>query len=119
KNALNSVQYVEFYIPSCHIGLNEQIRIGKNLVPFLSTYMPHLRTLRLWRSDDFPWTSNEHMNIFEQDPCQLMKQLKEFAFLDIHGEIHQEKVESYRSMVQKCFPNSQINIEISRFRLWL
>ncbi|CAF3895633.1 unnamed protein product, partial [Rotaria sp. Silwood1] len=41
----------------CHIGLNEQMRIGKNLVHFLSTYMPHLRTLRLWRSDDFPWIS--------------------------------------------------------------
>jgi hypothetical protein len=28
-------------------------------VPFLSTYMPHLQTLRLWREDDFPWTSSK------------------------------------------------------------
>jgi hypothetical protein len=40
------------------MGSNEDIHIGKNLVPFLSIYMPNLRTLRLWRPDDFPWTSS-------------------------------------------------------------
>ncbi|CAF4684100.1 unnamed protein product, partial [Rotaria sp. Silwood2] len=58
-NALNTVQYAEFCLPSCHCGSGEEVRIGKNLVPFLSTYMPHLQTLHLWRSDDFPWTSSK------------------------------------------------------------
>ncbi|CAF4401825.1 unnamed protein product, partial [Rotaria sp. Silwood2] len=56
-NALNTVQYAEFCLPSCHCGSSEEVRIGKNLVPFLRTYMPHLQTLHLWRPDDFPWTS--------------------------------------------------------------
>ncbi|CAF3943825.1 unnamed protein product, partial [Rotaria sordida] len=56
-NALNTVRYAEFGLPSCHIGRSDVIHIGKHLVPFLSTYMPHLQTLRLWRSDDFPWTT--------------------------------------------------------------
>jgi hypothetical protein len=49
----------------------------------------------------------------------LIYKLKEFVFLDIHGEIHEEKVESYRSMVQTHFPNNRNHVEISRFRLWL
>ncbi|CAF5170353.1 unnamed protein product, partial [Rotaria magnacalcarata] len=57
EKTLSTVQCAEFGIPSCHYGSNESIHIGKNLVPFLSTYMPHLQILRLWRPDDFPWTS--------------------------------------------------------------
>ncbi|CAF1371476.1 unnamed protein product [Rotaria sordida] len=61
----------------------------------------------------------QHMAIFEQDLCQLAEKLKEFTFLDIYDEIHYEKVEVYRSMVQIRFPQSRIDVEISRFCLWL
>ncbi|CAF1494961.1 unnamed protein product, partial [Rotaria sordida] len=61
----------------------------------------------------------EHVNIFQKDLCQLIQQLKQLVFLDIHGKIHPSKVKSYRCMVQKCFPHSKIDIEISRFRLWI
>jgi len=61
----------------------------------------------------------KHVNIFEQDLCQLIEQLKKIVFLDIHGEIDEAKVEPYRSMVQRRFPNSQTDVEILRFRLWL
>ncbi|CAF4692957.1 unnamed protein product [Rotaria sp. Silwood1] len=81
--------------------------------------MPHLQTLCLWRPDDFPWTSTQHVAIFEQDLCQLVENLKEFTFLNIYGEIPYKKVEPYHLMVQARFPNSRIDIEISRFRLWL
>ncbi|CAF3094447.1 unnamed protein product, partial [Rotaria sp. Silwood2] len=57
--ALYSVLYAEFNLPSCHIGSNESIHIGKNLISFLGSYIPYLETLRLWRSDDFPWTSSK------------------------------------------------------------
>ncbi|CAF4422949.1 unnamed protein product, partial [Rotaria sp. Silwood2] len=57
KNALNSVRYAEFCLPSCHNGSNESTRVGKNLVSFLGNYTPYLQTLRIWRPDDFPWTS--------------------------------------------------------------
>ena len=59
KNALSTIRYAEFGIPSCNRGRNESIDIGKHLVPLLSTYMPHLHTLHLWRPDDFPWTSRK------------------------------------------------------------
>jgi hypothetical protein len=45
--------------------------------------------------------------------------MKELVFLDIHGEIHQEKLESYRFMVQSLFPFTQSDVQMSRFRLWL
>jgi hypothetical protein len=61
----------------------------------------------------------QHVNIFKEDLCQLVEQMKEFIFLDIYGKIHKEKVEPYRSMVQRCFPNSRNLVEISRFRLWI
>ncbi|CAF4331762.1 unnamed protein product, partial [Rotaria magnacalcarata] len=57
NNIFRTVQYAKFGVPSCHRDSNESISVGKNLVSFLSTYMPHLQTLRLWRPDDFPWTS--------------------------------------------------------------
>ena len=59
ENALSTVRYGEFGIPSCNTGQKESVYIGKQLVPFLSTYMPDLQTLRLWRRDDFPWTSSK------------------------------------------------------------
>lgn len=57
--ALNTVRYAEFGLPSCHYGFSELTHIGKHLVPFLSTYMPHLQTLHLWRHDDFLWTTSK------------------------------------------------------------
>ncbi|CAF3637520.1 unnamed protein product [Rotaria socialis] len=108
--------------------------------------MPHLQTLRLWRYDDYPWTSNrphysiyryevlllawlkslqtsesiaQHVTIFEEDLSQLVKNLKEFTFLDIFGKIYYKKVEPYRLMAQALFPHSRVDVEISRFRLWL
>ena len=62
-SALSTVQFVEFSLPSCHYGRDETIHIGILLVPFLRTYMPHLQTLHLWRSDDFPWTSSKLYSI--------------------------------------------------------
>ncbi|CAF4057748.1 unnamed protein product, partial [Rotaria sp. Silwood2] len=145
-NALSTVQYTEFRLPSCNYSDNNVVSVGKHLVPFLSTYMPHLQTLRLWRPDDFPWTSlrphlnmylyrnllqpwlkslktresiAQHVTIFEQDLSQLVKNLKEFTFLDIFGEIHYEKVEPYRLMAESLFPHSRVDVEISRFRLWI
>lgn len=59
NNALSTVRYAEFGIPSCHVGSNELTRVGKRFLPFLTAYMPHLQTLRLWRPDDFPWTTSK------------------------------------------------------------
>ncbi|CAF3446145.1 unnamed protein product [Rotaria socialis] len=123
KNALNTVQYAEFNISRCNFGRNEAIHTGKHLVPLLSTYMPKLQTLRLWRPDDFPWTSsvylltkyNEHRAIFEQDLSQLFEQLKRLVYLDIHRDTASEIIEPYRLMVQTRFRNSRIDIPISRF----
>ncbi|CAF2884475.1 unnamed protein product [Rotaria sp. Silwood2] len=109
--------------------------------------MPYLQTLRLWRPDDFPWTSirpsfqsgmsytrclrqwrqtlrtpksiNEHVIVFEQDLCQLFEQLKQLVYLDIYGQIDPKKVKPYHKMVQKRFPNSRNDIQISRFSLWI
>jgi hypothetical protein len=58
-NALSTVRYAEFCLPSCYNSSYEIVRIGKQLVAFLSTYMPRLQTLRLWRPDGFPWTSSK------------------------------------------------------------
>ncbi|CAM4966703.1 unnamed protein product [Rotaria socialis] len=145
-NALSSVRYAEFCLPSCHYGFDKANHIGKHLVPFISTYMPRLQTLRLWRPDDFPWTSirpdngirctnvspliqwiksletsesiAQHVNVFQQDLCQLVERLKEFTFLDIYGTINYEKVQAYRLMIQTCFPHSRNDVKVSRFRLW-
>ncbi|CAF3421409.1 unnamed protein product [Rotaria socialis] len=59
NNALSNVQYVEFGIPSCNRGPKKSIHLGKRLLPFLVTNMPYLQTLRLWRPDDFPWTTSK------------------------------------------------------------
>ncbi|CAF1951259.1 unnamed protein product [Rotaria magnacalcarata] len=95
--------------------------------------MPYLQTLCLWKRDDFPWSStrrwlkylkttesiNQHAARFEQDLCELVEQLKQLVYLDIHGEINDEKLESYRLMVQKRFSDAHFSIEKSRFRLWI
>jgi hypothetical protein len=61
----------------------------------------------------------QHVTVFEQDLCQLVMNLKEFIFLDIYGGIPLEKVQAYRSMAQTRFSKSRIDVELSRFRLWL
>ncbi|CAF4608452.1 unnamed protein product, partial [Rotaria sp. Silwood2] len=61
----------------------------------------------------------QHVVVFGQDLCQLIDKLKDFTLLDIYGEIHYNKVEPYRLMVQARFPHSRVDVEISRFRLWL
>ncbi|CAF2694153.1 unnamed protein product [Rotaria sp. Silwood2] len=119
ENALSTVRHAEFGIPSCNFAANESAHIGKRLIPFLSTYMSHLQTLRLWRPDDFPWTSKQHAIVFQDDLSQLIKQLKHFVFLDIYGLISFKRVKSYRLMVQTRFPNSRSDVQISRFRLWV
>ncbi|CAF4160214.1 unnamed protein product, partial [Rotaria sp. Silwood2] len=62
---------------------------------------------------------HRHVAVFEQDLCELVKNLKEFTFLDIYGEIYYKKVEPYRLMTKRRFRNSRIDVDISRFRLWL
>ncbi|CAF3666934.1 unnamed protein product [Rotaria sp. Silwood1] len=61
----------------------------------------------------------QHVNVFEHDLCQLVEQLKQLACLDIYGKTAREKVECYRLMVENRFPNSRIDIQMSRFRLWM
>lgn len=58
------------------------------------------------------------MAVFEQDLCQLFEQLKALTFLDISGKLDYEKKEPYYSMVRDRFPESRIDVELSRFRLW-
>ncbi|CAF3412810.1 unnamed protein product, partial [Rotaria sp. Silwood2] len=71
------------------------------------------------RSLSTPESINDHVPIFEQDLSQLFDQLKEFIFLDIGGIISCEKVEPYRLMAQTRFSNSRIDVQLSRFRLWI
>ncbi|CAF3188033.1 unnamed protein product [Rotaria socialis] len=63
KSALTTVRHAEFRLHSCHIGSNKLIHDGKNLIYLLSTYTPYLQTLRLWRNDDFPWTSTSSFSL--------------------------------------------------------
>ena len=58
------------------------------------------------------------MAVFEQDLCQLFEQLKELTFLDISGRIDYVKVEPYHLMARTRFPNSRLDVQLSRFRLW-
>ncbi|CAF1492699.1 unnamed protein product, partial [Rotaria sordida] len=66
-----------------------------------------------------PQSINEHVNVFDHDLCQLIEQLKKLVYLDIRGCISYGKIEPYRLRVQTRFPNSQIHISASRFRLWI
>ncbi|CAF5159983.1 unnamed protein product, partial [Rotaria sp. Silwood1] len=60
----------------------------------------------------------EHVTLFEYDLSQLIQKLKQFTFLDIYGQIDHQKIEPYRSMIQRRFPNSRVEIQITRCRLW-
>ncbi|CAM2705397.1 unnamed protein product [Rotaria socialis] len=128
KSALTTVRHAEFRLHSCHIGSNKLIHDGKNLIYLLSTYTPYLQTLRLWRNDDFPWTSirpsykkkflrhvlcrrwilslrkpesiAQHVTLFEQNLCELVEQLKEFVYLDIYWYTDPEKILSKFTMNQ-------------------
>ncbi|CAM4979200.1 unnamed protein product [Rotaria socialis] len=128
KSALTTVRHAEFRLHSCHIGSNKLIHDGKNLIYLLSTYTPYLQTLRLWRNDDFPWTSirpsykkkflrhvlcrrwilslrkpesiAQHVTLFEQNLCELVEQLKEFVYLDIYCYTDPEKILSKFTMNQ-------------------
>ncbi|CAF3837618.1 unnamed protein product [Rotaria magnacalcarata] len=96
-------------------------------------YMPHLQTLRLWRPDDFAWTTvlpNSPEGYFREASHHpwwtvlytselIVEQLKHFVFLDIYGAIPYQKVQAYRSMVQTRFPNCRSHVDVSRFCLWL
>ncbi|CAF1340752.1 unnamed protein product [Rotaria sordida] len=64
-------------------------------------------------------SKNDHVTVFEQDLSQLFDQLKEFIFVDICGIIPREKVEPYRLMAQTRFPNSRIDVQLTRFCLWI
>ncbi|CAF3327270.1 unnamed protein product, partial [Rotaria socialis] len=87
---------------------------------FLKSGYFHSIGERRWiQSLQTPQSINEHVAIFQEDLSQLFEQLKQIVFLDIYGKIPREKVEPYRLMLQSCFPNSQFDIQISRFRLWI
>ena len=58
-HALSSLRRAEFGLQSCHIGNDDLIRAGGQLVTCLSALMPKLQTLRLWRTDDFLLTTGE------------------------------------------------------------
>ncbi len=68
---MNTVQYAEFGISSSNFGGNESVQIGKHLVPVLATHMPHLQTLRLWRPDDFPWTTRKFLFLHQLIPISI------------------------------------------------
>ncbi|CAF1025854.1 unnamed protein product [Rotaria sordida] len=97
-----------FYIKRDEVRPDKGIR-STNVYPLL----------RWLKSLQTPESIAQHVNVFQQDLSQLVEKLKEFTFIDIYGEIHYEKVEPYRLMAQTRFPNGRINVEVSRFRLWL
>lgn len=69
-------------------------------------------------SDSFFFVLVRHVAVFERDLFQLFEQLKELTFLDISGKIDYVKIDPYHKMARTCFPNSRIDVEMSRFRLW-
>ncbi|CAF3183396.1 unnamed protein product [Rotaria socialis] len=75
--------------------------------------------LRWLKSLKTPESIAQHTTIFEQDLGQLVEALKEFTLIDIYGEIHYEKVESYRLMAETRFPKSRVEVDTSRFCLWI
>ncbi|CAF1537470.1 unnamed protein product [Rotaria magnacalcarata] len=116
KNALRTIRYAEFGIPSCNLGKNESIHSVRPNYKSRQLYGPFLT--RWKRSLSTLQSINDHVSIFEENLSQLVEQLKEFVFLDIRGAIPTEKVEPYRLMAQTHFPNSRIDVHRSRFRLW-
>ncbi|CAF4313288.1 unnamed protein product [Rotaria magnacalcarata] len=74
KNALRTIRYAEFGIPSCNLGKNESIHSvqpnykSRQLYgPFLTRWKRYLPTLQ---------SINDHVSIFEEDLSQLVEQLK-------------------------------------------
>ncbi|CAF3642708.1 unnamed protein product, partial [Rotaria sp. Silwood1] len=55
----------------------------------------------------------------EHNLYQFVEQLKQLVYWKIFGKIAREKVKSYRLMIQTRFPNSQIDIQILKWRLWM
>ncbi|CAF1492066.1 unnamed protein product [Rotaria sp. Silwood1] len=55
----------------------------------------------------------------EHNLYQFVEQLKQLVYWKIFGKIAREKVKSYRLMIQTRFPNSQIDIQILKCRLWM
>ncbi|CAF4975178.1 unnamed protein product, partial [Rotaria sp. Silwood1] len=92
QNTLTPVRHVEFCLSSCHVGSNESIHMGKDLVALLSNYMVQLHTIRLWRDDDFPWTSSKKIfsikiNIFEIN-CKSDAFIEIFCVFDYFGTMY-------------------------------
>lgn len=67
----------------------------------------------------FPFRLDEYTTVFEEDLSQLVQNLKDFVYLDICGQINEQKLESYRLMVERHFPHAYFWIEKTRFRLWI
>lgn len=61
----------------------------------------------------------QHIDLFESNLSQLFDQLRRLVYLEIYGKIPLTKVEPYRIMAQNRFPNGRIDIDMSRFRLWI
>ena len=74
------VRHAVFGLQSCHTGNNDLIRAGGQLVTCLSTLMPNLETLRLWRADDYLWTSGKVILLFS---CLYL-----VLVIDAMGECH-------------------------------
>ena len=67
----------------------------------------------------FAFHLDEYTTVFEEDLSQLVQNLKHFVYLDIYGQINEQKLESYRLMVERRFPHAYFSIEITRFRFWI
>ena len=61
----------------------------------------------------------EHASLLEQDIRQLVTHLKQLVFLDIHGNVWEEKMEVYRDMLHTRFPNNRHTVNLFRLRIWL
>ncbi|CAF1537672.1 unnamed protein product [Rotaria sp. Silwood1] len=125
---VNNHHLAQYYMTPFHyyykfarfMSLYDPFNINKTEVrPDYKEYYDDILILQWLKSLKTSKSIAQHVAIFEQNLCQLVEELKEFTFLDIYGEIHYEKIEPYRLMVQARFPNSRIDVAISRFRLWL
>ncbi|CAF2865526.1 unnamed protein product, partial [Rotaria sp. Silwood2] len=103
-------------------NLNYVKKLQVHIKSFRPDYKRHYddRLLLQWlKSLQTSESIAQHVIVFEQDLWQLTDKLKDFTFLDIYGEIHYTKVEPYRLMAQARFPHSRVDVDVSRFRLWL
>ena len=67
----------------------------------------------------FAFCLDKCTTVFEEDLSQLLQNLKHFVFLDIFGEINEQKLENYRLMVARRFPHAYFSIDVGRFRFWI